>query len=353
MAPKPGREAEMTAACGQPDAALAAVAEELASERVRGLGAPDADRASLLLRKRGEPHVRPRVVLVSTRGESDDASIQNQLGQLKHEGTRCGVAFARPSIDEGKEGNDLLVAIAIDALADLEPLPTRGRTGQWLTLHAKLHVPATGARLVIVGPRGLPRTVPTSIDRATGDVRARFALDRPGEFSVQLVADLAEGPRPLLEAHVFSDVAPPAEPAIAAAPGENAPESAADPSVTLEAMTAALRLDEALSPLRRDERLDALARAHVKEMKSSHAVAHDLGDGDLQTRIESAGLSARIIGENVARARSLVLAHRALYASPSHRMNLLRADYTHVGFAVVTDDDGDVYVCEVFAGGLH
>jgi uncharacterized protein YkwD len=57
--------------------------------------------------------------------------------------------------------------------------------------------------------------------------------------------------------------------------------------------------------------------------------------------------------ENVARARSLPLAYRALHASPSHRMNLLRADYTHVGLSVVNDDDGTVYVCQVFAGGMR
>jgi uncharacterized protein YkwD len=45
----------------------------------------------------------------------------------------------------------------------------------------------------------------------------------------------------------------------------------------------------------------------------------------------------------------VALAHRALHASPSNRMNLLRADYTHVGLAVLRAQDGSVYVCQVFA----
>ena len=70
-------------------------------------------------------------------------------------------------------------------------------------------------------------------------------------------------------------------------------------------------------------------------------------------RFESAGLAAKLVGENVARARSVAFAHRALHASPSHRMNLLRAEHTHAGFGVVRDDNGNVYACEVFAGGLR
>ncbi len=55
------------------------------------------------------------------------------------------------------------------------------------------------------------------------------------------------------------------------------------------------------------------------------------------------------VRENVAHARSVKLAHRALYASASHRLNLLRADYTHTGIGVARAPDGTVYVCETFA----
>jgi hypothetical protein len=33
-------------------------------------------------------------------------------------------------------------------------------------------------------------------------------------------------------------------------------------------------------------------------------------------------------------------------------MNLLSAEYSHVGYGVTSDDDGTVYVCEVFAARL-
>ncbi len=344
------RTRALTSACGAADGALARVAAKLASERAHGMGPPDPDRVTSLLRAQGEPHVRPRIVSASGRGAIDDDAVRARLEADRRPSTRCGVALARP--EAGNEGNERFVAVTVEALADLDPLPARARTGEWLTFAAALHVPATSAKLVVLGPRGLPRTVPTSIvDRAGGRVRARFALDRPGAFTVQLVAELATGPQPVLETRVFADVEPTDDDAPSPAPGEDA--VAGEDAAAVARMTAALRASESLPPLVRDERLDALALAHAEKMRDARTVAHDLGDGDLALRFESAGLAAKIVGENVARARSVALAHRALHASPSHRMNLLRADYTHLGVGVVTDESGNVHVCEVFAGGLR
>jgi uncharacterized protein YkwD len=243
----------------------------------------------------------------------------------------------------------VLVAIRVEALADLSPLPTRARTGEWLTFEARLHVSARAAKLVVLGPHGLPRTVPTSLDPTTGLARARFALDQPGAFTVQLVGELGEGPRPLLEARVFADVPPTAPGDEPAAPGEDAP-GGPDEAEALARMIGALRAFEGVSPLAHDDTLAALARAHAERMREGRAVAHDLGDGDPRDRFLAEGsLDARAVGENVAHAATLPLAHRALHASPSHRMNLLRADYTHIGVGVAHAADGSVYVCETFA----
>src|SRR6185436_12449149 len=114
----------------------------------------------------------------------------------------------------------------------------------------------------------------------------------------------------------------------------------------LARMISSLRSSEGLAPLSRDEKLDALAQAHAERMRDGHAVAHDMGDGDLRARFEAEGtLDARAVGENVAHAPSVALAHRALHASPSHRINLLRVDYTHMGIGIAKAPDGSVYVC--------
>ncbi|MBX3188033.1 MAG: CAP domain-containing protein [Labilithrix sp.] len=347
------REESLAKACGTRDGALDRVAHELAAARARGLGV-DPDAVSGKMRAAGEPHVRPRVVFASGHAPLDDVPIKRRLTSEAFGGregarrpTRCGIALMGTP-----HGGEVFVAVAVEALADMAPLATRARAGEWLSFEAKLHVPARSAKLVILGPRGAPRTVPTSLDAATGRARAKLTLDQPGAFTLQLVGDLDEGPRPLLEARVFADVAPTAPGEDPIAPGEDA---AADLDEGREAdalvkMLGAVRAMEGLPPLRREPRLEALARAHAEQMRDRREVAHDVGEGDFRARFEGeASMAARAVGENVARAASVRLAHRALYASPSHRINLLRNDYTHVGVGVARAPDGSVYVCEAFA----
>ena len=212
-------------------------------------------------------------------------------------------------------------------------------------MDATLAVAATDARVVVLGPRGAPRVVSTSYDRASRRVRARFVLDRPGAFTAQLVGDLENGgPRPLLEARVFAEVAPTSTSAV---PGEDV----SDPN-DLESLVARLREAESLPGLTRERRLDAIAAAHAARMVAARTTAHDVGEGDLRTRFAEASLDARQIGENVAHASTVLAAHRALHASPSHRLELLRREYTHLGVGIARADDGTVYVCEVFADGI-
>ena len=85
-------------------------------------------------------------------------------------------------------------------------------------------------------------------------------------------------------------------------------------------------------------------------------MGHDLGDGDPTVRLQNAGLTAAEAGENVAHAQTVQLAHRSLYASPSHRQNLLRADFDTIGLAVIDDPDGSyagVWVVQLFARALR
>jgi uncharacterized protein YkwD len=248
------------------------------------------------------------------------------------------------------EGTHALVVVTVDAVADLAPLPTRARTGQWLTVEARLHRPATGGRVVVMHADEAPRTVPSWFDGAT--LRARFTADRPGEMAVQVVAELPGGPRPAIEASLFVDVDPPARDDARAAPGEDASPGSKDDD-RLAAMVAAARAAGGLRPLGRDARLDAVAREHAARMAAAHELAHDAGDGDPVERLRDAGLDPREAGENVAHAASLPLAHRALWASPSHRANLLGREFDRIGVGVARDSHGDAWVVESFAGGLR
>ncbi len=85
-------------------------------------------------------------------------------------------------------------------------------------------------------------------------------------------------------------------------------------------------------------------------MRRAQALAHDAGDGSPDQRLDAAGLGDRLAGENVARAPTVAQAHRALWDSPSHRLNMLRSEFHRVGIGVMRDAGGDVWVTEVFEG---
>jgi uncharacterized protein YkwD len=344
------REAELQAACGVAEGGLRLVAKRLVARKTRDLPYLDLDGLTFAQRAAGEPHVWPRAWIVSGRALDHPTTVKRLAAwrqSFRDIGERrCGVATGY-----APDGTEVVAAIALDALADLAALPIRARTGMWLAIDATMLVPATGARVVVLGPSGEPHGVPTSFEN--GHVRARFAPDRPGQLTVQVVADVPTGPRPVLEAQLFADVSPPTTTPNLAAPGEDAGKGAGTKPDALTRMIVAMRQAEGLPSLARDARLDAVAVAHARRMMESHQVGHDIGDGDPAQRLENAGLRTREAGENVAHAQSVELAHRALYASPSHRANLLRREFDRVGVAVLDDPDGSVWVAEVFTTELE
>ena len=215
-----------------------------------------------------------------------------------------------------------------------------------------MRVRARGGEVVVLGPAGPPRALPTSFDG--GVLRARFAPDRPGEFALQVIADVAGGPRPVLEATVFAGVDPPLlglQGVARAAPGDDLAPGGLGDDDRLAAMITAARASEGLAPLARDPRLDAVALAHAARMARAERLAHDAGDGDPIDRLRAAGVDAYYAGENVAHGATVALVHRALWASPSHRANLLRRQFERVGVGVVRDAQGQVWAVEAFASG--
>ena len=245
----------------------------------------------------------------------------------------------------GPDGTEAVAVVVVDALADLEPVPSTARSGQWIPFSAHLLVPASAAKLVVLGPIGSPRTVPTTLHE--GHVEATFSVDRRGPWTAQLVATVAAGPRPVLEAEIFVDMEPPAAYAEWPAPGEEAGSDAAEPS-GLVTMINAARREEALPRLRSSRAMDGIAAQHAARMRDRHLLAHDAGDGGPIERLRLSGLEPLNAGENVAHALGLRRGHRALWMSPSHRGNILDARFDTVGVGVAQDSDGSVWICEIF-----
>lgn len=341
------REAALQSLCGAPDAALAEVARRNADRQVQGLDILPADELLFTLRAAGDPHPWPRAWSISGGPLTEDelsrrfsawASGWRTLGVR-----RCGVArVAQP------DGSEVVSVLGVDALADLAPLPTAARVGQWLTLEGAMLVPASAVKVVLLGPRGAPRSVPATLHQ--GRVRSSFAVDQAGSWLVQVLATVSTGPRPVLEAMVHVGTPAPGRFTRAPAPGEDAGKGAKDDGEALMRMMNAARAAEGQPALSRDAALDALALEHAEAMQRARLVGHDVGDGDPMARMQAAGYRARVAGENVATSDKVESAHRAIWASPSHRGNLLMGEYRRAGVAVVRDANGRVWVVELFAG---
>jgi uncharacterized protein YkwD len=337
-------------ACQGYERPLALVARAVAETVGRRGGATELADVTVLLRALGSPHVWPRVWLMEGRPLAEDELMSAWTGWLGREPglgeRRCGTARVRAA-----DGREIVAVVVVDVLADLDPLPLRARTGQWLRLDARPIAAVREARLLLLGPDGgSPRSVPGRLE--PGAFHAAFSLDGAGLWRLQLLLDAGGGPRPALEAWVFADEAPDLAAALRPAPGE---EQGPPPSAGRDELRAALsymidagRRSQGLQPLRRDWALDDLAQHHAEAMLSRGQTAHDVGQGLPTERVARAGVRARRVGENVARARSIERAHRALWDSPSHRGNMLDPGFVALGIGVARAEPDDVWVCELF-----
>lgn len=329
---------------------LATVAAAIASGRARGVASTDMKDVVVLLRAQGSPHVWPRVWVLEAQALTEERLLSEWTSWVSGERSlgqrRCGIARL-----DASGGRTIVAVVVVDVLADLAPLPLRARVGQWLRLDASLLAAARSAKLLILGPDQSPRAVPSTL--TAGAFHSAFSLDRQGFWRLQLLLDVGFGPQPALEAWTFVDVEPGLEAVLAAAPGGvPEPPAGASPDVARSAlwsMIDAARRSQGLASLQRDPRLDDLAQAHAEAMLRNGRTAHDAGYGLPLERVARAGVGARRVGENVARASSLERAHRVLWDSPSHRGNLLDPGYDAIGIGVVTAGAGDVLVCELFA----
>lgn len=342
------KDAPLYALCGKADAALVDVATKNTQNLARGEALFSADELAFTLRAAGDPHVWGWGFSVASAAisEADIAkrtsrwlSGWNGLGER-----RCGIARGTR-----KDGADAVVIVAIDALADMEALPIQARVGQWLTLRAQMLVPTREAKVVLLGPRGAPKTVLASLSPDL-KVQSSFAVDQAGAWVVQVLATVSTGPRPVLEAMVFAGSTPPSHYVQTPAPGEDAGQGAKDNAEAIFRMLNAARAEEGFASLMRDEALDELARMHTEQMIKAKMIGHDVGQGDLRTRINAKGLRVKLAGENLASAKTQEQAHRVLWASPSHRDNMLYRDFRRVGVAALQGTDGHIWVAQVFSG---
>lgn len=350
VAPRPAEPSDPALApwlarCGVGDQALHEVAQEIARLAADGDPLPEPEWTVDRLRRRGAPYVQPRVWSARLSAASDPADAELRLerwAQRRARGVlRCGIG------EVATEGEGRTVAlIQVDARADLDPVPTRSAVGTWIDWTAHLRVPATGAAAVVLPPEGSPRAL--TLREEGPQLGARFLLDQPGPWLIQVLANDEGGALPVLEAEIQAGEGSRRARWRVEVPGEKAaPEGAGGASALLAMLNEARRL-AGLPAVFLDPTLTRLADDHARALGRREAVTHDAGDGSPERRVEAAGLTVRHLGENVARAPSILRIYRALWASPSHRGNLLYPHYGRVGIGVREGADGMLHASLLF-----
>ncbi|MFO0664449.1 MAG: CAP domain-containing protein [Polyangiaceae bacterium] len=321
-------------ACGNGDEALVRAAKALAKTRTPESGLPGATELKLTVQREGSPFVWPRAFIAW--GNDAQALATSAQSARAQDGEVCGEA-----LEKRADGTYALAIVFAVARAALAPLPRQVRVGEWVNVDVATANNARSAKVYIAHDREAPYAVPTTFDR--GHVIARFAAKAPGVHHVQVVVDMGDGPKPLIEAAVFAGIGPSDERYLA---GDRIVVSnEASPEARLLSYLTQARGGKALE--RRAE-LDAVALAHTERMRAAHKLAHTVDDGTASDRVAAAHIRAKVIGENVALAKTVEEAHQALMASPSHRGNILNAAFRAVGLSVLPDADGNVWVTEVF-----
>ncbi len=101
------------------------------------------------------------------------------------------------------------------------------------------------------------------------------------------------------------------------------------------------RTADGLKALIFDGRLKDVGRSHSKDMFERGYFSHYSPEGEtVADRAQKAGIDFLVIGENLAFAPNVELAHRGLMNSEGHRANILSEDYNRVGIGVI---DGGIY----------
>jgi uncharacterized protein YkwD len=96
------------------------------------------------------------------------------------------------------------------------------------------------------------------------------------------------------------------------------------------------RQEQGLKKLRRGKKIEVAARRHSRDMVENNFFSHVGQDGEnLADRLRKARVKGwKSAGENLAGAGSVEVAFDLWLASPAHRNNMLRSNYTNVGIDV-------------------
>lgn len=109
------------------------------------------------------------------------------------------------------------------------------------------------------------------------------------------------------------------------------------------------RLSHGLPALSLDPELSRIARIKSCDMKAAHYFAHTSPTyGNAAAMLGHFGYSFAGVGENIAHHATVEKAHAAFMSSQAHRGNILGSQWLKVGIGICYDDQGFVYITQLF-----
>lgn len=110
------------------------------------------------------------------------------------------------------------------------------------------------------------------------------------------------------------------------------------------------RTEAGLNPLAIDPELTAVSRAHSEEMFRLGYFAHTSPEtGNSGDRLNAAGVTYLVAGENLAFAPSVATAHTRLMQSPDHYANIMNPNFTRIGIGIVEAENRGLMITQTFA----
>ncbi|MDB5119997.1 MAG: Colicin production protein [Sphingobacteriales bacterium] len=104
-----------------------------------------------------------------------------------------------------------------------------------------------------------------------------------------------------------------------------------------------------LSALKADPEIRKVARAHSKDMFAKSYFSHVNKEGETPAdRVRKAGVRFLTVGENLALAPTLEVAHMGLMNSPGHRANILYKYFGRVGIGILEDSRQGLMITQNF-----
>ncbi|OQX70192.1 MAG: hypothetical protein B6A08_01585 [Sorangiineae bacterium NIC37A_2] len=337
---------ELADECGRGDMGLHEVASEFARHGFAEPSSPDLDLLVFLLRKRGVAATTPEVWVAEMSPNMDLKELTEPFrawarGKKPRGEYWCGAGRA-----ETTDGLERVVVLRADLLAHVAPILTRIEEDDRPEVQLRFLGDVDSAELVLLSPEGRARHIKLTIRDSIGT--GKLPLLSRGLWTVQVMARASGDPRPVAFALIAVGQDPPSEPKEAKVPGEDQYDPDQDPEEAIFALLNGARSALGQSPLRRNKTLDRIARAHSERMLAEGRISHTSGDGTPEDRVRAASLTPKAVGENVALAPSPLRLHRALWASPSHRENLLLTRWDEVGVAIARREDGSLFLTQLF-----